>query len=145
VAFLLTVFFFYHGLRHGNWTFCLLGFACFGVGAFMLVDRLLQRGKRPVAKDPLKTCIEGSLFQVNHQIWLLKNILWWYLSPFVAAWGISVGVSIWQLRHVGLSAVIGWGICILIYWGVYRLNQIAVRKDLEPRRQELEALLASLD
>jgi len=29
----------------------------------------------------------------------------------------------------------------LVYW----LNQLAVRKHLEPRRQELESLLAGLD
>ncbi len=33
----------------------------------------------------------------------------------------------------------------LVYWGIYRLNQYAVRKSLEPRRQELETLLAGLD
>ena len=34
---------------------------------------------------------------------------------------------------------------VLVYWGIYGLNQYAVRKNLEPRRQELESLLAGLD
>jgi hypothetical protein len=32
----------------------------------------------------------------------------------------------------------------LLYWGIYHLNQAAVRKALEPRRLELEALLDGL-
>ena len=43
---------------------------------------------------------------------------------------------------VGLLASVV--VCGLVYWGVYWLNQFAVRKHLEPRRQELEMLLSSL-
>jgi hypothetical protein len=35
-------------------------------------------------------------------------------------------------------------ICGLTFWLVFWLNQFAVRNDLEPRRKELETLLASL-
>ena len=33
----------------------------------------------------------------------------------------------------------------LVLWGVYWLNQTTVRDELEPRRRELQSLLASLD
>jgi hypothetical protein len=33
----------------------------------------------------------------------------------------------------------------LLYWGIYWLNQFAVRRALDPRRQELETLLAGLE
>src|SRR5271165_6454774 len=49
VAFLLTVFFLYQGMRHHDWTDAVLALACFGVGTFMVVDRLLQRSKQPAA------------------------------------------------------------------------------------------------
>jgi Na+/proline symporter len=147
-CFLLTLYFSYRGLRHDDWTDCLVGFACFGVGTFMVVDRVLQRRKQPASNDSLKTCVETSLLQVNHQIWLLKNIFWWYLLPIAAALGISIGCSTWHSRHDGLAAAIGFIFsalfCALIYWGVYWLNQFAVRKNLDPRRKELEALLAGL-
>jgi Na+/proline symporter len=149
VAFLLTLYFSYYGLRHHDWTDFLVGFACFGVGTFMIVDRVLQRRKKPVSNDSLKTCVETSLLQVNHQIWLLKNIFWWYLLPIAAALGISIGYSTWHSRHDGVTAVTGFVfsvlLCALIYWGVYWLNQSAVRKNLEPRRLELKTLLASLE
>jgi Na+/proline symporter len=149
VAFLLTLYFSYRGLRHNDWTDCLVGFACFGVGTFMVVDRLLQRKKQPVSNDSLKTCIKSSLLQVNHQIWLLKNVFWWYLLPIAAALGISICYSTWHTRNSGFPAVIIWVISalliVLVYWGIYWLNQFAVRKCLEPRRQELETLLTSLN
>ena len=148
VAFLLTGFFSYHGLRYGAWTEFLVGFACFGVGIFMLVDRWLQRAKQTTSKDPLKLCIEASLNHVNHQIWLLKNVFWWYLLPIAAALAIFFGYSAWRARNIGSWAVVGALACALVvallYWGIYWGNQFAVRKTLEPRRQELETLLASL-
>jgi hypothetical protein len=147
-AFLLALYFSYRGLRQDGWADGLVGFACFGVGTFMVVDRLLQRGKQPAASDSLKTCIEGSLLQVNHQIWLLRNVFWWYLLPIAVALGISIGCSSWHARNSGLSAVFVWVISnlfvALVYWGIYWLNQFAVRKSLDPRRQELESLLAAL-
>ena len=145
VAFWLTWYFMQRGLRTDAWTDCLVALACFGVGAFMVVDRLLQRRKQPVASDALVGCVETSLRQVNHQIWLLKNVFWWYLLPLSAALGVSVAVSSWQARSHA-SQLIGWCVysvvCILLDWFLYWLNQAAVKKSLEPRRRELEALLA---
>ena len=145
VAFLLTWYFTQRGLRTNAWTDCLVGLACFGVGAFMVVDRLLQRRKKAVANNSLVACIETSLQQVNHQIWLLKNIFWWYLLPLSAALGVSVAVSSWHSRN-HTSQLVGWCIyaliCILLDWFLYWLNQAVVKKSLEPRKRELEALLA---
>jgi hypothetical protein len=149
VAYVLTAFFSYFGLRHGGWTQILIGFACFGVGTFMLVDRFLQRRKQTTAKDPLKVCIEASLQQVNHQIWLLENVFWWYLLPILAALAVFFGCAAWRARNIGSSAVLGAVVSALVvallYWGIYWVNQFAVRKSLEPRRRELETLLASLN
>lgn len=148
VAFLLVAFFGYVGLKRGDWTYGLIGFACFGVGAFMLIDRWRQRQKQPVTNDSLKACAESSLLEVNHQIWLLKNVGWWYLLPIVGALGISTGVSVWHSHHHRVLVVLGGCvyllIVVLVYWGIYWLNQLAVRKELIPRRKKLETLLASL-
>ena len=145
VAFFLTWHFIHHGLRTDSWTDCLVGVTCFGVGAFMVVDRLLQRKKQPLASDSLLACVQTSLHQVNHQIWLLKNIFWWYLLPLSAALGVSVAVTCWHERDQA-AQLAGWCVysvvCILLDWFLYWLNQTAVKKSLEPRRQELEALLA---
>ena len=145
VAFLLTWYFTQHGLRTNDWMDCLIGLACFGVGAFMVVDRFLQRRKRAVANNSLVACIETSLRQVNHQIWLLKNIFWWYLLPLSAALEISICISAWHSRNNLIAALIGFVaptlIVALLYWGIYQLNQFAVKKSLDPRKRKLEALL----
>ena len=149
VAAFMTWLFLHWAIRDREWSLYLLSFSCFGVGLFMLVDRWLQRRKRPVTNDPLRSCIEASLLQVNHQIWLLKNVFWWYLLPIQVGLGALILSVVWQARFAGLAVIIGLTafalVCGLICWGVYRLNQFAVKKNLEPRRQELESLLAGLD
>jgi hypothetical protein len=148
VAIVLAPIFIHVGWKFGDWVWFLPALACLGVAAFMLWDRWAQRKKKPVKTDPLRTCIEASLIQVNHQIWLLRNVLWWYLLPL----GVSVEAvfifAAWRLWSVGLglsllslSNIVG---LVLLYWGIYWVNQYAVRKGFEPRRRELEALLASL-
>jgi hypothetical protein len=148
-AFLLAVFFVVLGIQRHDWTHGLVALACFGVGAFMMADRLRQRRMQPAADATLKSCVETSLRQVNHQIWLLKNVFWWYLLPIAAALGISTCAAFLRVQHPGRGAFIGWGAFVLfgalLYWGIYWVNQFAVRKSLDPRRQELETLLAGLD
>ncbi len=148
LAFLLALYFAYHGWKHHAWTDYLSVFACMGVGTFMLVDRVLQLKKRPVSNDSLKGCIEASLVQINHQIWLLKNVFWWYLLPFIVATAISMSYRTWHGGHFSYRAVMDLLISVLfvalVFWGIYQLNQFAVRKNLEVRRKELEVLSASL-
>jgi len=148
VAILLTAYFAWDARAHHNWAHYLSALACAGVGAFMVVDRLLQRSVRPAPTDSLKQCIEASLAQVKHQIWLLRNVFWWYLLPLLVASVISIVHSHAHARNTD-GAVIGLALALLLTgwitrW-VYRLNQAAVQKRLEPRREELEALLAALE
>jgi len=156
IAFPLAAFFLYIGLKTGAWPLALLGLLVVGVGAFMIVDRIIQKKKRVRLTEPLADCINCSLKQVVHQIWLLKNVLWWYLLPP----SIGIGVFlVWTILDVVggagsptakelasvLSFLFAYALCcFLLYWGIYYLNQRAVRKDLIPRKQELEQLLASL-
>ncbi|MBI5387252.1 MAG: hypothetical protein HZA90_21505 [Verrucomicrobia bacterium] len=118
------------------------------IAGFMMVDRMRQKRRQPKAGDPLRECVEGSLAQVEHQIWLLRNVTWWCLLPVAAAVGTFFAHCAWLARDAGwLVELIMAGITAVaaaILWGVYRLNQNGVRKDLEPRRQELVALLRSL-
>jgi hypothetical protein len=150
----LTVLFLFWSIKDRVWSLNWLALACLWVGIFMLVDRWRQRRKRPVTNDPLRSCIEASLIQVNHQIWLLKNVFWWYLLPLAIGAGIFIISLAWEIpiegrvsrsEMVGLLLGSSAIICGLSFWFVYWLNQLAVRKHLEPRRQELESLLAGLD
>jgi hypothetical protein len=131
-----------------EWTLFLCSAGGLFVGIFFVVDRWIQYRRRPVADDSLQSCIQASLLQVHHQIWLLKNILWWYLLPLVPGIVAFLGSVSWKTLGAGFGeqlvvAAVGL-FCALVFWRANRLNQQAVRNSLEPRRDELEALLASL-
>ena len=148
VSLVMVPVWFYLIARHSlPWTAYLMVPALLWVAGFMLVDRWRHQ-QRPAEKgEPLGQRVAGSLANVEHQIWLLRNVVWWYLLPPGLAIMAFFGQSAWVVR----SADGGWA----LYRGndrgggggfrrVYWLNQHAIRSELEPRRQELQALLASL-
>jgi hypothetical protein len=123
---------------------------CLYVAGFFIIDRRLQKKKEPRHTDPLLACIESSLMQVNHQIWLLRNILWWYLLPPGIGIALFFFAVNWQLFKVLPAKLVLPG-CLFstlfvafVFWGVYRLNQSGVRKELIPRKEELEAMLKNI-
>ena len=150
-AILLTAVFSYYGIRDNLWPMLLLALLCMGVGIFLVADRMVQKRRQPCLSDSIFNCAKSSLAQINHQIWLVKNILWWYLLPlgvglifFFSYVGISVMIS--ENPSIGyllffLTCIFG---TILLYWGIYWLNQRAIRKGLAPRKRELEDILNSL-
>lgn len=131
-----------------EWSLYLAALSGLFVGVFFVGDRWIQRRRHPVSGNSLQSCIQASLVQVNHQIWLLRNIFWWYLLPLAIGMVVFLGSVGWKLRDGGLAAqlivaIVALG-CALVLWGAYRLNQQAVKKSFEPRRDELESLLTSL-
>lgn len=131
------------------WTWYLMAPVLVWIAGYMLVDRRRHQQQPPEPDEPLRQRVQCSLAQVEHQIWLLRNVFWWYLLPLgIPMLALFVQVA-WQLRAAGwLTALIFVGMIgvVAIAWAaVYRLNQDAVRLALEPRRQELEALLKGLE
>jgi len=151
-GFLGALFFSYLGVRHAHWApfrvpdwdFLLVAFACAIMGTFRLVSRIIQRRKRTTGIDPLKASIEASLKEVKHDIWLQRNAFWWCWLPFTAALTISFCYASLHLHTPRFVAFLVLFVFPLAWWG-YRLSLFTVRKVLEPRRQELEALLTSLE
>ena len=124
--------------------------ACLFVAVFMVIDRTRLKKKHPYNKKntSLAECVRISLIYVNHQIWLLKNVVWWYLLPFAIGVSIPFLEGAWHLRNSDtlMSFLIKtFGFLIVLYVGIYYLNQFAVSKALKPRKDELEALLKSID
>ncbi len=130
------------------WTWYLTLPGLVWIAAFMLVDRWRHRPQPSEPGEPLRQRVESSLAQVEHQIWLLRNVFWWYLLPVAAPALAFFGQIAWQTRAGGwLTAFAFTGmvsVALSIFGVIYWLNQNAVRCELEPRRQELEALLTSL-
>jgi hypothetical protein len=120
----------------------------FGIGVFRVRDNRRQRRKTLEYRDSTLSFIECSLREINHRIWLLENMIWWWVLP-VAVVGILIIVQIILL--VGLHAPtllwklgIGTGIgCVILglaYWG----NRWTARRYWQPRKAELEAIADSL-
>jgi len=133
----------------GFWPLLPVALLVAGVGVFIIADRIMQKKKQPVLTESLASCIETSLAEVKHQIWLLKNVIWWYFLPFTVAIAIVYTYIAWKLREVGSIVFLTisglFAATVLAYWGGYHLNQWAVRKKLNPRKAELEQLLDSLE
>jgi len=130
------------------WTWYLAVPGMIFVAGFILVDRMRHKPKPSEPGEPLLVSLKNSLAEVEHQIWLLRNVLWWYLLPFAipilaffAQVSLQTSTGWWQFAFsFGSSSSFVVALYFLIYW----LNQRAVRVQLEPRRQWLLTLLADL-
>ncbi len=130
------------------WTWYLTVPALIWVAGFILVDRRRHPQRTSEPGEPLLFYVKESLTQIEHQIWLLRNVFWWYLLPF------CLSIMAFFLQVAWNTSSGGWGFVLMaaflglflfvIYGGTYHLNQRAVRNHLEPRRQDLLKLVASL-
>jgi len=140
---------FYLGISTGSpWTWYLTVPALVWVAGFITIDRLRHKQNRVGADSSILISVTESLAQVEHQIWLLRNVFWWYLLPFVISITAFFAQVSWEnsgswLDALGTTSVLV-GFVLALYAFVYFLNQYVVRKQFEPRRQELLTLLASL-
>ena len=145
---LIPVWFVMGNLMATPWTWYLMVPCLIWTAVFFLFDRIRHPQLPIEAGDSLLDGTKKSLKQVEHQIWLLRNIFWWYLlPPSIAIMAIFFHFS-WLDSNstVGfVTLALGWFLFLVVIYGfVYWVNQRAVRKDLEPRRQELLVLIASL-
>ena len=131
------------------WTWYLVMIGIVWGIVFILVDRKRHKHTLPGPEEPLLNSANESLAQVEHQIWLLRNVVWWYLLPYAIPMFVffvhackSIGLS-WPAALVAASFPSLF--VVLLYAFLYVLNQREVRKRLEPRRVELLALIASLN
>lgn len=131
------------------WTWYLTVPALIWVAGFILVDRKRHPQRPSQPGEPLLFYAKESLTQVEHQIWLLRNVFWWYLLPFCisimaffldTAWDTSSHWLVFALFGGFLTLFL-----VVLYWSVYRLNQRAVRDQLEPRRHDVLKLVDHLE
>ncbi|TWU06320.1 serine hydrolase domain-containing protein [Stieleria varia] len=132
-----------------SWTWYLTVPALLWIAVFMLVDRRRHPQRPSGPGEPLLFYVKESLTQVEHQIWLLRNVFWWYLlPPSISIMAFFADVA-WQSSSGwwNFGLVIGFGglFLFLLYGWIYRINQRAVREQLEPRRTDLLRLIAYLE
>ena len=147
---LLVPFWFYKGATSSlHWTWYVSVPVLIWVVGFTMVVRMRRPHSPSPSGEPLLRCATESLAQVNHQIWLLRNVFWWLLLPFTIPVLAFFASSAWSsaedwLGALGVATPL-FAVHLAVYSFVDYLDQRAVRADLEPRRQELLALLASLE
>ncbi|MEZ6127569.1 MAG: serine hydrolase [Planctomycetaceae bacterium] len=150
ISILLLIYWVYKGWTSTMpWTWWLTVPALIWVAGYILLDRKRHPQRTSEPGEPLSFYAREALTQVEHQIWLLRNVFWWYLLPFtISLMSFFLQVS-WEAASdwwdFSLDAAY-WSLYVLvIYGGVYWLNQYAVRTQLEPRRQDLLKLVAGLE
>lgn len=146
IAILMVPLWLYMGAQLSlPWTWYLMVPVLVWIAAFLLADRMRHKRQPIDPGEPLRQRVESSLAQVEHQVWLIRNVFWWYLLPLVLPMLAFLGQLAWQARAGGWWVLLSVaGVVAVVFAGIYWLNQNAVRTGLEPRRQELQALLASL-
>ncbi len=149
VALVMLPIWFYMGITMSlPWTWYLTVPTLLWLIGFILIDRKRHPQKPSEPGEPLLHSVKESLTQLEHQIWLLRNVFWWYLLPFVISISAFFLHTAWKTSNSWWEAL-GFALFLelilaVLYTPIYYLNQYAVRTQLEPRRQELLALLASL-
>lgn len=108
-------------------------------GAAYIVYRLLVARRRPPAPAvdaPLREYCDAELARVDAQIELLQTVLAWYVAP------LMMGLLIISLGAHGMTAPFFYNAAFyaVVAWGVYALNQYAVREQVMPLRDQLVAL-----
>ncbi|MEX0642567.1 MAG: hypothetical protein WD468_07690 [Pirellulales bacterium] len=134
--------------RSIDWSALSIGAAGAWIAGYILFDRWRWRRGPVPTEQSLAACVDESLREVEHQIWLLKNIAWWYLLPcllacLVVTVGTAVGMRGTWWERGGMLAFFA-AFFVAVYYFIYWVNQYTVRTQLEPRRQELLAVRESL-
>ncbi|TWT63011.1 hypothetical protein [Rubinisphaera italica] len=159
IALIMIPVWIYLGIANAlPWTWYLTIPVLIWIAGFMIVYRMRYMQKPSEIDEPLIKCVQRSLIEQENQIWLLRNLVWWYLLPPT----LSIMAFFAQViftPDIPLVDAGGWSdflarlivflsmslLVIVIYYFVYLINQQAVKTQLEPRRLELLELLKSLE
>lgn len=115
------------------------------VGSSAFVVWWLRRARKagpPRSPDlPVADRLRAERDQIEIQIGLLENVLWWYAGPLAVGAALFVlGLQAGAVATTATLTVIV-AVCGIVWW----INRRAVRRDLRPRRQELERLVHTLE
>jgi hypothetical protein len=130
------------------WVWVLAAACQFGVGLYIVVDRLRRR--EAPAEDNVRESLERALREVDHQAQLLRSVALWYLLPYGLSMAMVLG-DMWLRMAVIVTPIkdVSFLLIVVILLGstgyVYWLNQWAVKYQLLPLRRELEEALSDLN
>jgi len=112
-----------------------------GCALIVLMLRRARRLPAPRPEWPVAEVLRAERARVQAQIRLLETVLWWYIAP------LALGALLVVAGERGASwFTYGYGLFTAAFSAaIYLLNRSAVRRDLRPRRTELDRMLAQLE
>ncbi len=124
------------------------------IGGFtvsIIIDRLRHLHRHPWRDTSIKACAESMLAEINHRIWLCRNVVWWFILPviFIADAGFRCYVA-WNTSSItgatDAVSLIAPALVEAVITGavIYFLFRWLVAKNFQARKRELEQLLLSL-
>lgn len=103
--------------------------------------RARRAGRGPGPEASVADRLRAQRERVSTQIRLLETVVWWYLAPL----GLGVALFAFGLDVPTRSSGFVVAGMVVLYALIWRLNQRAVRRDLLPRRDRLDRMLAQID
>jgi CubicO group peptidase (beta-lactamase class C family) len=98
--------------------------------------------RKPASLDaPVREFCRTESDRLLRQIQLQRNVLWWYLAPFI----VGINAFFIGLAGFGIASALFCPVTLLLAWGIYKANVRAVATELAPRYDELTRLLSQLD
>lgn len=132
----------YLGL-HGRalWTWYLMIPALVFIVSFLLIDRHRHGPAQGHPGDSVTEALIQALREVEHQIWLLRHVHWWYLSPLLLALLANDFDEFLRGHQPTSGFIVNLAINLAVCGGVWWLNRWVAGNSLETRRVELKTLL----
>ncbi len=140
----------YSGWRMGpsGWPIAVAVLLMLGLTGFFISERMRVRRRQVGAAVALLTRLDAEIAELKHQRNLLRRVGTWYLGPCVAAGVIFGATTMAQAPIPAKAKLAAGGLMVVVFavvsWMVLALNRMAVRRQIEPRLQELEKLHQSL-
>lgn len=118
-----------------------VGLIIAGCGLIFVMLISARRLAAPRPDWPLAQVVRAEEARVAAQVRLLETVLWWYIAP------LATGAMLIVAGDAGLSwFTAGYALFVVaLSVGIYWLNRVALRRDLWPRRAELQGLLQQLE
>ena len=116
------------------------------VVGYILFNRWRRRRDAAQYDEPLLTHVEWAIKDIEHQMWLGRYSLWWYILPI--ALGCMVPPVLFFAMDYGkrpllaslIPLLVTLGLFAAVFYLVYRVMKYGGRLAVEARRRELLAL-----
>ena len=141
--------FFWWQLKAAGWPMAVAIALVLGVCGFFVRERFRARRVRPGADATLLAKVDADIAELRHQRRLFRTVWAWYLAPCAGAIAIQVAVVIrrvpsWDPLR-GAAVLLGFfALFALVFWLAWHINRRALRRQIEPRLDELEKLRREL-